>query len=403
MWPGAAIRKEDAMNKQTAINSIISTSGVFVAQHITFDVSDVVSEYPRVIGALTTATGKTPLPGITYGFDFTVSQIKAAQTFLVGKGHSIILIDCMPNNPWTGGNCWDTSTVNMPNLTTSAKWLAWLNSVAECLLHLKSLGGVALLDFLDECTLDGNCWWDWGGCGKTPAPFVTAWRHAYQYLAAKGVDNAVWCYCTADCSQWPGMTGMWPGDDVVDMATFTIYRDSQILEYGSTGYNALVAKGKPVGVFGVGPGSKLDGSFNNMTYINSIAANYPAVKFFQVWHSWPNNNMAIVDNVNSTALMQDARVRTQEDITTVEPPPPPPPPPASLPTAKITATWTRWFWWRNVTLTWSTTNAVKVVIDNGIGTVAASGSKTLWTTPKTFKVTATNADGKTATAAVRVG
>lgn len=86
----------------------------------------------------------------------------------------------------------------------------------------------------------------------------------------------------------------------------------------------------------------------------------------------------------------------------VPPPPPPPPPPAPLPTATITATVSRWLWWRYVTLTWATTNAVKVVIDNGVGAVAASGSKTLWTTPRTFKITATNADGKTATAAVKV-
>src|SRR5207302_11147476 len=59
------------------------------------------------------------------------------------------------------------------------------------------------------------------------------------------------------------------------------------------------------------------------------------------------------------------------------------------------------------TLTWNTTNAATVKIDNNIGTVAASGSVTVTpTTSTTYTLTATAADGvtkQTATAMVTVG
>jgi hypothetical protein len=55
----------------------------------------------------------------------------------------------------------------------------------------------------------------------------------------------------------------------------------------------------------------------------------------------------------------------------------------------------------SVTLSWSTMNAVSVVIDKGVGSVGASGSKTVdgLVTPTTFVLTATGAGGTTMAAA----
>ena len=77
---------------------------------------------------------------------------------------------------------------------------------------------------------------------------------------------------------------------------------------------------------------------------------------------------------------------------------------ANPPTAKLTAAPTTITAGNSATLTWSTTNATSVSIDNGIGTVAASGSTTVSpTTTTTYTLTATGSGGTvTATATVTV-
>jgi phospholipase C len=77
---------------------------------------------------------------------------------------------------------------------------------------------------------------------------------------------------------------------------------------------------------------------------------------------------------------------------------------ANPPTAKLTAAPTTITIGNSATLTWSTTNATSVSIDNGIGTVAASGSTTVKpTATTTYTLTATGVGGTvTATATVTV-
>lgn len=77
---------------------------------------------------------------------------------------------------------------------------------------------------------------------------------------------------------------------------------------------------------------------------------------------------------------------------------------ANPPTAKLTAAPTSITVGNSSTLTWSTTNATSVSIDNGIGTVADSGSTTVSpATTTTYTLTATGSGGTvTATATVTV-
>ena len=90
--------------------------------------------------------------------------------------------------------------------------------------------------------------------------------------------------------------------------------------------------------------------------------------------------------------------------TDTPPPPPPPPPPPSVPTATLGASPASITSGQTATLTWSTTNAASVAINQGIGTVALSGSRSV--TPQastTYTLTATNASGSaTANATVTV-
>lgn len=87
-----------------------------------------------------------------------------------------------------------------------------------------------------------------------------------------------------------------------------------------------------------------------------------------------------------------------------QPPPPPPPPPPAAPTASLTASPDTIDKGQSSTLTWQTTNATDVSIDQNVGTVDANGSRQV--TPvesTTYTLTAKGTGGsQTATARVTV-
>ncbi len=84
------------------------------------------------------------------------------------------------------------------------------------------------------------------------------------------------------------------------------------------------------------------------------------------------------------------------------PPPPPPPPPPPQPTASLTASPDTVDKGQSTTLTWQTTNATDVSIDQGVGTVSASGSKQVSPTDSTTYTLTAKGDGGTQTATARV-
>jgi peptidoglycan-associated lipoprotein len=86
------------------------------------------------------------------------------------------------------------------------------------------------------------------------------------------------------------------------------------------------------------------------------------------------------------------------------PPPPPPPPPPAAPTASLTASPDTIDKGQSSTLTWQTTNATDVSIDQGVGSVEANGSKQVSPADSTtYTLTAKGAGGtQTATARVTV-
>src|SRR5215475_5891367 len=86
------------------------------------------------------------------------------------------------------------------------------------------------------------------------------------------------------------------------------------------------------------------------------------------------------------------------------PPPPPPPPPPAAPTASLTASPETIDKGQSSTLTWQTTNATDVSIDNGVGALQPNGSQQVSPTESTtYTLTAKGAGGsQNATARVTV-
>lgn len=84
------------------------------------------------------------------------------------------------------------------------------------------------------------------------------------------------------------------------------------------------------------------------------------------------------------------------------PPPPPPPPPAAAPTVTLSANPTTIERGRSATLTWSTTNATNVSIDQGIGDVSTSGSRSVSPSSSTTYTITVKGEGGTQTANARI-
>jgi peptidoglycan-associated lipoprotein len=84
------------------------------------------------------------------------------------------------------------------------------------------------------------------------------------------------------------------------------------------------------------------------------------------------------------------------------PPPPPPPPPPPQPTASLTASPDTIDKGQSSTLTWQSSNATDVSIDQGVGTVQASGSKQVSPSDSTTYTLTAKGDGGAQTATARV-
>ncbi len=84
------------------------------------------------------------------------------------------------------------------------------------------------------------------------------------------------------------------------------------------------------------------------------------------------------------------------------PPPPAPAPPPAAPTVTISASPTTIERGQSSTLTWSSTNATNVSIDQGIGDVSTSGSRSVSPSESTTYTITAKGEGGTATASVRI-
>lgn len=85
-----------------------------------------------------------------------------------------------------------------------------------------------------------------------------------------------------------------------------------------------------------------------------------------------------------------------------ETPPPPPPPPAPAPTISLNASPSAIESGQSTTLSWNSSNATTVTIDNGVGTVEASGSRAIGPSVSTTFMARATGPGGSAVAEARV-
>ena len=235
------------------------------------------------------------------------------------------------HNPFTGGDAYDTKSVDLPQLAdptnpqtpAGARWKAELDRIADVMQQFAAVDAVVLFRPLHE----SNGFWFWWG-EKDPGParpvdFRNTWQGMFRYLTTnRGLHNLLWVYSAG--RDFGGAlldpTRLYPGNDLVDLVGLDIYDDDlSDAAPGEPGYAAMLALGKPFGITEYGaqgseddfhPGH--DGAVHlpNDKVIRLIKDRYPRTVLASAWYSalagnGESDNWQISDKPNPQALLLD--------------------------------------------------------------------------------------------------
>lgn len=294
---------------------------VISGQHLSHGIRYAATGYAEYVEALHAATGKwVAMVGADYGCGSSAQHISDGNRILIEYWNAggLVTIDYHVHNPWTGGNAWDLAKRDLtqlidPGSDVCRTWMAELDKVAAGLAELRDAGVVVLWRPFHEHTYKRCFWWDCGAHHPDPEPFKRMWRHMFDYLTlTKGLDNLLWVFCAANQDTWVPADFCYPGDEYVDVLGIDSYGDRFTIR--GSGYERFAARKKPFAVTETGSGGQRDGTFDNMNVINRIRDDYPLTAFFQLWHSWSDNAVAIMDNRNAAALLNDPWVVTRDEV-----------------------------------------------------------------------------------------
>ena len=301
------------MNKSEWLAHLSDTNArIILGQHLSYLPADYASGYTATVTPLKTAYGKRPMTvGFTLGLGAPASTLKAGLDYLKARDYELIFFDHHPNNPWTGGDPWDTSVSDMDNLNTNTTWIAELDKLVEVFLYAKSLGMVGIWRPLHEMNGNNSFWWDWGCAGERVTPFKNAWHFMREYLDFRGVDNLLWCYSVLSMGWTDLYTEMAPASDEYELVGLDLYSDTATIP--TSGYTVLTSLGKPFGFSEAGPNTSATMSAN--LWLDAVLNDYPATRYIQFWHSWSNLEVALTDMNDDGTFINNTRIMTLEDTT----------------------------------------------------------------------------------------
>jgi hypothetical protein len=323
------------------------------------------------------------------------------------KAGGVVCVSYSPDGLFTGPASMTNAV--LPGTAENGKLINGVASSTQTIMGLKGLKAVltdlqaadvpVLLRPWQEANGVGWNWW----CGGTQEQYFGLWNYFRDYMA--GLDNIILVFSpnyVYNSSEVGPVLYYYPGQTRCDVVALDIYTPDSLSGVRAGGWNDLISTGLPVAIGEFGPGGGRNEPAKNSydwSYFVSQVKNYlPEAAWLMVW----NSTYGVPSQKNPDAFMSAFVDREQLKTLLAGQVTPTPTPPPPLPTASISASVTKWLWWRYVTLIWSTKNATSVSINNGIGVVTASGSKSIWTSPTTFTITAVNAEGKKAQASVKV-
>jgi mannan endo-1,4-beta-mannosidase len=278
-------------------------------------------------------------PGLT-GMDYqrwdmnNQNDFTEPNSFLISQWNAGLLVNVSwhANNPWTGGPStdWENTATEDPYDTRPVRelitpgnaaydrWMLMLDNIAGGLQQLEDAGVVVIWRPLHEMN-GGWAWWQ----RQTPEDFTTLWQHMFNYFTLeKGLDNLLWAYSPMINGTEFDFRAMhyYPGDAYVDIVGLDKYMaiGEDPLDLNRWGdYDALVATGKPVGLFEFGPLPATGEGWDTVQYdyanlIRDIRQLYPRIVLFQAWeYIWQIGN-----HQNASGLLNDPWVIVQGELPT---------------------------------------------------------------------------------------
>lgn len=298
------------------------------------DATDEDHSYEALAEELADSTGRYPaIISIDYEEVDRFDETALNEAHEILKSHADS--DGIVSITWTPLNPWKTSDANEP-LTPSSEENdisilygdddgsdAWnrfntqLTLVSKQLKALSEMGVPVLFSPLPQMNIKER----WYGAHEdnSAAKFVSLWNHVYSTINEQQPTNLIWVYSPrwGNINIRKSATWGYPDAGKVDVIGGVIYSNS--LEISD--YEAYEALDKPIGLTRLAPETFVNGTFDNMSYINLLSEEYPFIAYWIAEHNTPvagedSIKRAIISNINAEQLMQNNKTATRTTIDT---------------------------------------------------------------------------------------
>jgi mannan endo-1,4-beta-mannosidase len=245
----------------------------------------------------------------TYGRDY-IQMIAYIENHV--KSGGLVTFNMEMPNPYNKKGDHDKTVFDYSLLTdesTSANFnlKTILANIGNLLQRLKDKHIIVLFRPFHEM----NGGWYWWGSDKhwpTQQEFQNLWIYTHDYLTKeRKLDNILWVYSVNhqyDPKQ-KSVDYYYPGDQYVDIVGLDYYQDNMSMVDQNGSLSKLSQYKKPIAFSEIGSKKIRKGNFDNNLYKEVLQ--YHQVSYILIWHSWPNNKMAIEENLNASSLINDGR------------------------------------------------------------------------------------------------
>ena len=309
----------------TYFSDLIENEYVLTGQHCGDGVDQISSYYEDYVTSLETSSGKkVGLIGADLGWRESANYPVEKLISHWNEG-GLVTLSWHADNPFEPGyEVYSNSVDNKdkidfrplldsaPSSESKSNYRSELDKVAKALQKLKEAGVIVLWRPFHE--MNGDFFW-WGidaynnNQQSNVEAFKELWKDLYITLTQKyELDNLIWIYSAIPTLNWTGTsTAYYPGDEFVDLVGLDYYGES----ISFPDYEQLNALGKTIVMSEIGPFGDAYGKWDETEIIEKLKGK---AAYFLQWHSWTDAKVAIVDNQNSTKMMNSEAAITLDEI-----------------------------------------------------------------------------------------
>lgn len=190
------------------------------------DVQSVCGDYPAVCGwEIGRIESGKAVSLDNVAFDKIRSEMVAQY-----KRGGINTISWHADNPFTGGDSWDTSAKDsvvasiLVGGKNHEKFIASLDILAAFFESLKAEDGTKVPILFRPWHEHTGSWFWWGKDHCTPQQYKQLWAFTYDYLKSKNVNNIIYAYSPGGGCSEEEYIERYPGDEYVDLLGFDYYQ-----------------------------------------------------------------------------------------------------------------------------------------------------------------------------------